>query len=617
MARTICLMSHGELRHTRRVLTRHVLAALSAGIAANDEDVARAALDRIDPLARGLAKRKLGRVLIDARLVADGKPAAHVMQVAALSLAGASVPVDADRVAAAYAELPRARMPRTPVLTIAAVLAGLAAVGGAVAVIAMWPHGKSHTYVRPLPPPSADAFAKGGVPLHDPALDTLLDKKLTQLVIDAGAATEARHDDLAPVLAPVKQPAAITAHGAALGKAWDVMLSTFGDAVHACERGGRIDHDDMLLREAARDVSAELARQGEGYVIEGRIKGGYAYLQAYRVDEVVIEQTNGQPRRTLSVSRLDHLNTAYAVLGLHSEGLADPIVMEDRINDFVATDVIPVLARDAPYPLGDHSWMISDGKALSAEVGATVRHELVTALGADAANAQQIAALLVERRDLLDQWRDTLARHQLRMIATNELFLPAGMLDALDGQVPHYQRERVEAIEDAIANLDAPRIADRIHQLVATSVRRHEATHGFDADRDTEARYPQPLADMLGPPHDDEGNPVPIVRAARAELSAYLSQIANDPVTPHVAYWHLARNAFTESQWGTGEMFAAYVVTEGLARQLGGPEPHGRGRERLAPLAQLIANTPGDKLRAAAKALWTELYGEPAVTVTP
>src|SRR3569623_2170572 len=119
------------------------------------------------------------------------------MQVAALALAGHSVPVDADRVAAVYADLPRTRMPRTPVLTIAAAFAGLAVVGAVVALVLMWPHGKSHSYVRPLPPPSADAFAKGGVPLHDPALDALLDKKLTQLVIDAGAATEARHDELA------------------------------------------------------------------------------------------------------------------------------------------------------------------------------------------------------------------------------------------------------------------------------------------------------------------------------------------------------------------------------------------------------------------------------------
>jgi hypothetical protein len=499
-------------------------------------------------------------------------------------------------------------------------LVGVAVVAcGIVAVFILHTHKTSRTYHRPLPPPSADAFAKGGVPLHEAALDTLFDKQLTQLVIDAGNATQARREDLSALLGPIRAPAAITAHGAALTKSWGTLVSTFGDAVHACERGGRVDHNDMLLREAARDVSAELAKLGEGYVLEGRIKNGFAYLQSYRVDEVVFVQTAGQPRRVLDVSRADHLNSAYAVLGLHSEGLADPVLMNEPIDDFVATDIIPVLAKDAPYPLGDHEWLLSaQGKQLAATVGATVRSELVTALGPEAANAQKIAALLVERRDLMDQWRDTLARHHMRMIATDELWVPDGMLDQLEGFVPHYQRERVDAIESSIADLDAPRIASRVHELVAASVRRHEATHGFDADRDTELRYPQQLADMLGPPHDDEGNPVAIVRAARAELSAYLSQIANDPVTPHVAYWHLARQAFTEDRWGTGEMFAAYVVTEGLARHLPTPlEPKGRGRDRLAPLADAIAKLSGPQLRAAATALWLELYGEPLMTVTP
>jgi hypothetical protein len=204
------------------------------------------------------------------------------------------------------------------------------------------------------------------------------------------------------------------------------------------------------------------------------------------------------------------------------------------------------------------------------------------------------------------------------MVTTNELFLPDGLLGQLDGLVPHYQAERVEAIEDAIASLDAPRIASRIHELVAATVRRHEAEHGYDFDRETDLRYPQPLADMLGPPHDDAGNPIAVVRSARAELSAYLSQIANDPVTPHAAFWHLARQAFDKDRWYTGEMYAAYVVIEGLARHLApDPKPVGRGNERLAPLARVIAQTPGPKLREAASALWTELYGEPLTTITP
>jgi hypothetical protein len=68
----MCLRAGAEIDQIAPVLTRHVLAALADGIAANDDDAARSALARIDPVARGFARRKLGRALIDAELVAEG-----------------------------------------------------------------------------------------------------------------------------------------------------------------------------------------------------------------------------------------------------------------------------------------------------------------------------------------------------------------------------------------------------------------------------------------------------------------------------------------------------------------------------------------------------------------
>jgi hypothetical protein len=72
---------------------RHVLAALSTGVASHDEDAARAALRSIDPIGRGLAKRRLERSLIDAALACDtaglaAPPGDHVMRLAALTVAG-------------------------------------------------------------------------------------------------------------------------------------------------------------------------------------------------------------------------------------------------------------------------------------------------------------------------------------------------------------------------------------------------------------------------------------------------------------------------------------------------------------------------------------------------
>ena len=127
---------------------------------------------------------------------------------------------------------------------------------------------------------------------------------------------------------------------------------------------------------------------------------------------------------------------------------------------------------------------------------------------------------------------------------TDDLSVPPRLLAALEGDVPSYQRKKVAKLDDALAALGAPRIHARVHDLVAASVRRHEAEHAFDYDRETELRYPQVLADMLGAPHDLDGNEVALVRSARAELSGYLSQIANDPATPQAALWHLARNVF-------------------------------------------------------------------------
>ena len=104
---------------------------------------------------------------------------------------------------------------------------------------------------------------------------------------------------------------------------------------------------------------------------------------------------------------------------------------------------------------------------------------------------------------------------------------------------------------------------------------------------------------------------------ARAELSAYLSQIANDPVTPQAALWHLARQLFDRDRRGTGEYYAGIVIVEGLARHLGAKVAAARyvTRERLAELANTIADASADKLRAAASALSAELFGVPATTI--
>ncbi|HEY5944999.1 MAG TPA: hypothetical protein VIV40_05880, partial [Kofleriaceae bacterium] len=377
---------------------RHVLAALDAGIAARDEDAARAALRRVEPFARGFARRKLERSLIDAALACDAAQLTapsgeHVMRIAALRLAARQTDVaNPDAVSAAYAQLAKPRMPRLPLVTIASVLMLGALVAGGVFYVQRSLEKPSRTYARKLPPPSADAFKQGGVPLRDAALDKLLTEKLTELVVQGGRARDGSMNSLDSVLGALHAPAALLAHGVPATKAWDRMLDTFDRSVQAA-RGEVTQRQRDDLAEAVRDLTGELQAKGLGYFLEGRFRGAYPYVQAYRVEEVVYVTTAGAPRRVLSLRRLDKLNTAYAVLGMHEEDL-DPVLHLERIDENVATDVLPVLADGVSYPVGDREWLIADpGKALAAKVGAVVRAEYKAALGDDAKTVDEIAKL--------------------------------------------------------------------------------------------------------------------------------------------------------------------------------------------------------------------------------
>lgn len=375
---------------------RHVLAALATGVSARDEDAARAALRRIDPIARGFARRRLERSLIDAALACDAAqlqapPAEHVMRVAALATAGRAADNVADQaaVANAYAALPARAMPRLPLWTLVTLLVTASLIGSVAFYIVTRPGPPPRRYVRPLPPPSADAYVKGGTPLADPAIDKLLRDDLTELVVNGNRAGA---NDRERMLAGLRTPEPILARGKQVAKAWDSMLDAFEKAVAVAQNGRPTGRDYDEIREAVRELAGAFIEVGLGYHLEGRFKGGSPIIQAYRVEQVVFVETAGAPRRVLSLRRLDNLNTAWAALGMHDEDVGDPVLHLDRIDVAVATTVLPVLASTAPYPLADREWMLWDAnKAVASKIGDAVRREYASVLGKDAAAATKIA----------------------------------------------------------------------------------------------------------------------------------------------------------------------------------------------------------------------------------
>jgi hypothetical protein len=149
-----------------------------------------------------------------------------------------------------------------------------------------------------------------------------------------------------------------------------------------------------------------------------------------------------------------------------------------------------------------------------------------------------------------------------------------------------------------------------VHRAVVATVRRHEARHAIDIALDTPLPYPAALSRYVG----DRGT---FTVRARAELAAYLCQIASDPVTPQLALWNLANLGFGKDHRGSAESFVAAVVIESLARHLGVPE---RGpavkdgvidRAALSALARPLAALSDAALRDAAREVWLDLYHTP------
>jgi hypothetical protein len=207
----------------------------------------------------------------------------------------------------------------------------------------------------------------------------------------------------------------------------------------------------------------------------------------------------------------------------------------------------------------------------------------------------------------------------------DELGDPVVLLDQIDDLV----REKIEPVMDgapyplaesmlgmyagaAIRGELAP-YRHELAEVVTATVRRHEARHAVDVDRATPLRYPQALAKLLGPRGAG-------TKRAELELAAYTSQIGNEPVMPHFALWNLASHTFNRYRAGTAEAYVGVVVIEGLARELGvevQPSVVG-GRidyQRLRRVAEVLAVQPGDKIQAASRALWVELYGEPLLPI--
>jgi hypothetical protein len=470
-----------------------------------------------------------------------------------------------------------------------AIVAALALVVAAGAAIAIWYFvARDDRPVRPGRPPlvaKVDAFERGGTPVRDPAIE--------QLMLELERVAVIQQDVYGA-------PPAIVARGAALADAWRVVIDSFATWRLSPDPGGEVEQE---LRADVLALNGELANAGVGFQLELRFRGKAEERDVgviiHRVDEVGFVVANGVRRRVLGLRRADGVVLSRGALGFETPELG-PVLMLDPITSYVVTDVIPVLAPDAPFKLGLGGFREREGKELAALAGAAVRRELVAALGAaDSAKATRIATLIAERNRLVDAWRE------VRFGTQHGLFISD---DIMAKTTRSKSRERVDEIEDELVRQDADRIAIALEAIVAASVRRHEAQHAVDLARAEPLRYPYPLELVAGAQFNSDGKPRITVTFARAELVAYLSQLVNDPITPHLTLWGVVTFTFGAKRTSV-EANVGKVLVHGLAKHLGTETADS------VAAATACANASGDQLRAAARALWTELYTEQPPTI--
>lgn len=253
-------------------------------------------------------------------------------------------------------------------------------------------------FTRPRPPPGGGAFASGGVPAHDPAIEAALVTQLAPAV--AGIAADRW------ALEHLRDTDAMIAHGSELASAWRGLAGALaawssgggegggeGAGEGAGDRGGP---DAPIARRRTDELAArldvlsdQLAAAGLGYYLHSEL--ARRAVGVYRVDDVAFVRAGRDRIRVLGVRELGHAAGGAIRLGMKPEELGDPIVLLDNVDDKITTQILPVLAG-AAFPLGDAGWAGSArGAALARAAGGAIREELVTALGSDAHDPQRAA----------------------------------------------------------------------------------------------------------------------------------------------------------------------------------------------------------------------------------
>jgi hypothetical protein len=260
----------------------------------------------------------------------------------------------------------------------------------------------------------------------------------------------------------------------------------------------------------------------------------------------------------------------------------------------------------------DHA--LEDRAAVEAKAGEIARAELGAVPGMDRLAVAKLGRLLGERHALFQRWEALARPRGMTIVEPAQLRLPEGFAKSLDGLIPRDDIAEMHRIDEALDDATRAQAFASLRDTLGGSVERHEVQHRLDALASEPPRMPEALEARVGALMED-GKERRLAASARAELSAYLAELARDARTPKLGLTMIARFLFDQRLHGTGESYAALTILEGLADRLAVPGKvlvnHKIDRHAVAGVWLALVALPPERLREEARKLWEALFGVP------
>jgi hypothetical protein len=588
---------------------RWVLAldALAQAAEAGDDTIARHVLERADPAVRWLIRRKVQDEIRWAELaVIDRGDRPHVLRLAFLREACLLDDVDledratvAERFTHARKGLPPRRWHRRWGLSLV-ILAGATIVGLALR------RGTRHRFT-PLEAPLGAAFGEV-MPAY--VLEVLRStREAPELPEDQPRATDRATELRERTIDEVRHHS-----DPELATDMTVVLDAY-DAVATSPRGRLPTHELEMLASSLQQLNADLRRRREPFFVDTmQDPGAGMLLISYYIDRETTVRAEGAPFRLVRVQRLDSWNRAPALVGYTRAELNTALVLLDMVERQLVDIVIPALAPGGAAELVDAASMELDPSwphGLEERAREIFRSDLRTSRFSDPAAMLRLVAVLSRRQQLFRIFGaaalgDVALRPPARLVTHANV-------DALEGKVPRSQIREWREIEEELDGAPMRRAFTELREPFARVVDRHEAQHQIDFRR---GLIPVPLAlrELLGVEETADLPPTSPAVRCRDELSAVLASIAGAPEMSRTVLTIALEPVFNRMLWSTPHAFAAAVILDGLARELGevSSEPMaakgGFDRKPAAALYLAVVRHPEDQIVAAARALWERLF---------